>query len=167
MSAEQVFMEHRQTLVAVAYRMLGSLTDAEDVVQESWLRWSGVDHDAVTDPRAYLVTVTSRLAIDRLRRVRARRETYVGSWLPEPVSTGPDIAEHRELADTVELALLVVLETLSPLERAVFVLREAFGLPFDEIGEIVGREAAAARQVAHRAREHVQQRRPRYDVDRA
>jgi len=163
----EVFAAHRSMLVGVAYRVLGSVADAEDVVQEAWLRWSGVDHAAVADPRAYLVTVTTRLAIDRLRRAKARRETYVGSWLPEPISTEPDVAEHAELADSVELALLVVLETLSPLERAVFVLREAFGLPFAEIAGVIGREEAATRQLARRARAHVDERRPRFEVDRA
>jgi RNA polymerase sigma factor (sigma-70 family) len=162
-----VFAQHRDRLVGVADRLLGSATDAEDVVQDAWLRWSTVDQSTIEDPRAYLITITTRLAIDRLRRAKARRESNVGSWLPEPVSTDPDAAEHAELAGSVELALLVVLETLTPLERAVFVLREAFDLPFAEIGEIIGREEAAARQLAKRAREHVQQRRPRFDVDRA
>jgi RNA polymerase sigma-70 factor (ECF subfamily) len=166
MSAE-VFAENRSLLVGVAYRVLGSMTDAEDVVQDTWLRWSTVDQSTVNDPRAYLVTITTRLAIDRLRRAKVRRETYVGAWLPEPISTAPDVAEHAELASSVELALLVVLEALSPLERAVFVLREAFELPFAEIAQIIGREEPAARQLAKRAREHVQQRRPRFDVDRA
>ena len=154
-------------LVGVAYRILGSVADAEDVVQEAWLRWSGVDTAEVADPRAYLIRVTSRLAIDRLRRVRARREEYVGPWLPEPLSTGPDAAAQAELADSVELALLVVLETLSPLERAVFVLREAFGLPYAEIAAAVGRSEPAVRQLARRAREHVRARRARFAVDRA
>ncbi|GAA3103044.1 MULTISPECIES: RNA polymerase sigma factor SigJ [Nonomuraea] len=160
------FEEHRSLLTAVAYRILGSVTDAEDVVQEAWLRWSGADRADVADPKAYLVRVTSRLAIDRLRQLKARRESYVGPWLPEPISTGPDVAEHAALADSVELALLVVLETLTPLERAVFVLREAFDLPFAEIGEIVGRNEPAVRQLARRARERVRERRPRFDVDR-
>jgi len=154
-------------LVGVAYRILGSVADAEDVVQEAWLRWSGVDTAEVADARAYLIRVTSRLAIDRLRRVRARREEYVGPWLPEPLRTGPDAAAHAELADSVELALLVVLETLSPLERAVFVLREAFGLPYAEIAAAVGRNEPAVRQLARRAREHVRARRTRFAVDRA
>ena len=166
MSTEE-FAENRGLLVGVAYRVLGSMTDAEDVVQDAWLRWSTVDRSTVNDPRAYLVTITTRLAIDRLRRAKAQRETYVGSWLPEPISTTPDVAEHAELADSVELALLVVLETLSPLERAVFVLREAFELPFADIAEIIGRAEPATRQLAKRAREHVQERRPRFDVDRA
>ncbi|MFD6951076.1 RNA polymerase subunit sigma-24 [Nocardiopsis sp. TSRI0078] len=162
-----VFEEHRSLLTGVAYRILGTASDAEDVVQEAWLRWSAVDPDAVDEPRAYLVTVVSRLAIDRLRSARVRRETYVGAWLPEPVSDVPDGAERAELADSVEFALMVVLETLSPLERAVFVLREAFQMPHAEIAGIIGREEAAVRQLARRAREHVRSRRPRFEADRA
>ncbi|MCP2353902.1 RNA polymerase sigma-70 factor (ECF subfamily) [Nonomuraea thailandensis] len=160
------FEDHRGVLVAVAYRILGSVADAEDVVQEAWLRWSGVDQTAVEDPKAFLITVTSRLAIDRLRWAKSRRESYVGPWLPEPISTAPDVAEHAELADSVEMAMLVVLETLSPLERAVFVLREAFDLPFSEIAQIIGRAEPATRQLARRARDHVRDKRPRFDVDR-
>ncbi|NBE98793.1 RNA polymerase sigma-70 factor [Nonomuraea sp. KC401] len=160
------FEEHRSLLVAVAYRILGSVADAEDVVQEAWLRWSRVDEAGVGDAKAYLIRVTSRLAIDRLRWAKSRRESYVGPWLPEPISTAPDAAEHAELAESVELALLVVLETLSPLERAVFVLREAFDLPFAEIAEIIARSEPATRQLARRAREHVREKRPRFDVDR-
>ncbi|XKK37242.1 RNA polymerase sigma-70 factor [Nocardiopsis sp. ARC36] len=161
------FHEHRALLTGVAYRILGSASDAEDVVQEAWLRWSAVDPAKVDDPRAYLVTIASRLSIDRLRSARSRRESYVGEWLPEPVSDIPDGAEQAELADSVEFALLVVLETLSPLERAVFVLREAFQFPYAEIGEVIGREEAATRQLARRARDHVQERRPRFEADRA
>ncbi|MER6948846.1 RNA polymerase sigma-70 factor [Nonomuraea sp. NPDC000554] len=159
------FDEHRSLLTGVAYRILGSVADAEDVVQETWLRWSGVDEAAVADPKAYLVRVTSRSALDRLRWAKSRRESYVGPWLPEPISTAPDAAEHAELAASVELALLVVLETLSPLERAVFVLREAFDLPFSEIAQVIGRAEPATRQLAKRARDHVQEKRPRFDVD--
>ena len=138
------------------------MADAEDVVQDAWLRWRDVDHAAVADVRGYLVTVTTRLAIDRLRRVR--RESYVGPWLPEPVLTStPDDAVA--LADSVSMALLVVLETLSPLERAVYVLHEAFGYGYPEIGRIIGRSAPAARQLGHRARERVRARRPRYEPD--
>ncbi|WP_031165331.1 RNA polymerase sigma-70 factor [Streptosporangium roseum] len=165
--ATERFEEHRDLLTAVAYRVLGTVTDAEDVVQEAWLRWSGVDTAEVEDDRAYLIRVTTRLSIDRLRRVRAQRESYVGPWLPELVGAVPDVAEHAELTASVELALLVVLETLSPLERAVFVLREAFALPYAEIGEIIGRTEATARQLARRAKQHVRERRPRFEVDRA
>ncbi|WP_030418622.1 RNA polymerase sigma-70 factor [Streptomyces sp. SCSIO 75703] len=169
-TATDVFEEHRPVLLGVAYRMLGRLADAEDVVQDAWLRWSASDRDDVREPRAYLVRVTTRLAIDRLRQVRARGETYVGPWLPEPyvtdlAATEPDAAERAVLADSVSLAVLVVLESLSPLERAVFVLREAFGYPYAEIASMLERTEAAVRQLAGRARRHVDERRPRYDVD--
>ncbi|MEV7889148.1 RNA polymerase sigma-70 factor [Streptomyces sp. NPDC002817] len=165
-----VFEEHRPVLVGVAYRMLGRVADAEDVVQEAWLRWSGADRSEVREPRGYLVRVTTRLAIDRLRQVQARNETYVGPWLPEPYVTDfgdmvPDTAERAVLADSVSLAVLVVMESLSPLERAVFVLREAFGYPYAEIAAMLDRGEAAVRQLSGRARKHVEERRPRYDVD--
>ncbi|MFE9017058.1 RNA polymerase sigma-70 factor [Streptomyces sp. NPDC007808] len=167
-----VFEEHRPVLLGVAYRMLGRVADAEDVVQEAWLRWSGADRSAVREPRAYLVRVTTRLAIDRLRQIKARGETYVGPWLPEPYVTDfgdavPDTAERAVLADSVSFAVLVVLESLSPLERAVFVLREAFGYPFADIAAMLDRGEAAVRQLAGRARKHVDERRPRYEVDPA
>lgn len=167
-----VFEEHRSVLTGVAYRMLGRVADAEDVVQEAWLRWSADDRGDVREPRAYLVRVTTRLAVDRLRQVQSRRESYVGPWLPEPVVTDfgpsvPDTAERALLADTVSLAVLVVLETLSPLERAVFVLREAFGFPYAEIAAVLDRSEPAVRQLAGRARRHVDERRHRYDVDPA
>ncbi|MEU7870114.1 RNA polymerase sigma factor SigJ [Dactylosporangium sp. NPDC049140] len=161
------FTPHRRRLLDVAYRILGTVSDAEDVVQEAWLRWSAVDRATVGNPQAFLVTVTTRLAIDRLRQVRARREAYPGSWLPELVSTQPDPQGRAELAESVELALLVVLETLSPLERAAFVLHEAFGLSYAEVGEVIGRSEAATRQLARRARDHVQEARPRFRADRA
>lgn len=165
--AAGVFETHRPVLTGVAYRILGTASDAEDVVQEAWPRWSGADRSEVEDPRAYLVTIVSRLAIDRLRSARARRESYVGEWLPEPVSDLPDGADRAELADSVEFALLVVLETLSPLERAVFVLREAFQMPYAEIAEIIGRSEDATRQLSRRARDHVRERRPRFEPDRS
>jgi RNA polymerase sigma-70 factor (ECF subfamily) len=142
--------------------MTGSAADAEDVVQEAWLRWSSADRSGVLDPRAYLVRVTTRLALDRWRALRRRRETYVGSWLPDPLLTTPDAALQVERAEDVSMALLVVLETLSPLERAVFVLREVFDVPYDEIAEGLDRAPDAVRQTAHRAREHVRARRPRF-----
>ena len=163
--AASVFDEHRGLLTSVAYRVLGSVTDAEDAVQEAWLRWSGVDHSEVRDPRAFLVRVTTRLAIDRLRRARARREAYVGPWLPEPVLTGQDPSEDAAMAESISMAMLVVLETLSPLERAVFVLREAFGMPYAEIADVLGRKEEAVRQLARRARAHVHERRSRFDAD--
>ncbi|HET6661013.1 MAG TPA: RNA polymerase sigma-70 factor [Rubrobacter sp.] len=161
----RVFDEHRALLISVAYRILGSVTDAEDTVQEAWLRWSGVNPSDVRDPRAFLVRVTTRLAIDRLRRAKTRRESYVGPWLPEPILTGRDVAEDVALAESVSMAMLVVLETLSPLERAVFVLREAFGMPYAEIADILGRKEEAVRQIGRRARDHVQERRSRFDTD--
>ncbi|MFE1950317.1 MULTISPECIES: RNA polymerase sigma factor SigJ [Streptomyces] len=167
-----LFEEHRPVLMGVAYRMLGRVADAEDVVQDAWLRWSQADRADVREPRAYLVRITTRLAVDRLRQAQSRRESYVGPWLPEPLVTDfgprvPDTAEQAVLADSVSLAVLVVLESLSPLERAVFVLREAFGLPFAEIAATLERGEAAVRQLAARARKHVEERRPRFDVDPA
>jgi RNA polymerase sigma-70 factor (ECF subfamily) len=172
--SEAAFSAHRSRLVGVAYRLLGSVGDAEDVVQEAWLRWARVDTATVADPEAFLVRTVTRLAIDRLRRIAARKETYVGPWLPEPVLTsrsspaGRDDPEaEAERAASVSLAMLVVLETLSPLERTVFVLHEAFGYSASEIAEIVERSPAAVRQLAHRAREHVAARRPRFATDPA
>jgi RNA polymerase sigma-70 factor (TIGR02957 family) len=156
------FERHRELLFAVAYRMLGSVADAEDAVQDSWLRWSAADRSGVSEPRAYLVRVVTTTSLDRLRSARARRETYVGPWLPEPILTGPDISEDVELAESVSVALLVVLETLTPLERAVFVLREVFGFPHAEIAAAVDRSEPGVRQLAKRARDHVRARRPRF-----
>ncbi|MFD3404184.1 RNA polymerase sigma-70 factor [Kribbella sp. NPDC058693] len=170
MTEEQLaseFAEHRSVLVGAAYRVVGSVSDAEDVVQEAWLRWTGVDHDEVRDTRAYLIRITTRLALNRLREQKARREQYVGPWLPEPLATDDDPEAAVELADSVSMAMLVVLETLSPLERATFVLREVFDLPYDEIADTLGRSEPAVRQLAHRAREHVSARQPRHHVDKA
>jgi RNA polymerase sigma-70 factor (TIGR02957 family) len=161
------FVAHRSLLFTVAYEMLGSAADAEDVLQESWLRWAGVDHAQVHDPRAYLIRVVTRQALNRLRALSRSREDYIGEWLPEPLLTSPDVAEDVELADSVSIAMLTVLETLTPTERAVFVLREAFEMPYGEIAQAVGKSAAAVRQVARRAREHVAARRPRRPVGRA
>jgi RNA polymerase sigma-70 factor (TIGR02957 family) len=173
-AALAAFDRHRRLLFSVAYQMLGSVADAEDVVQDTWLRWSAADRADVIDERAYLVQITTRLALDRLGSARARRESYVGPWLPEPLLTAPvasgaaapDPAEAAEIGEEVSLALLVVLETLSPVERAVFVLREVFGLPAAEVAGILGRSEVAVRQLGHRAKEHVQARRPRFDTDR-
>jgi len=161
------FVTHRGLLFTVAYEMLGSASDAEDVVQETWLRWAGVDRTKVRDPRPYLVRILTRQALNRLRTVSRRREDYIGEWLPEPLLTGPDMADDAELAENVSIALLTVLETLGPVERAVFVLHEVFETPYDEVAEVVGKTPAAVRQIAHRAREHVAARRPRTQVDRA
>jgi RNA polymerase sigma-70 factor (TIGR02957 family) len=161
------FVKHRNLLFTVAYEMLGSAADAEDVLQETWLRWAGVDHDEVRDDRAYLVRITTRLALNRLRTLARQRETYVGPWLPEPLLTSPDAAQEVEQADAVSLAMLVVLETLSPAERTVFVLREVFAMSYGEVAGALGRSVESVRQMAHRARSHVQARQPRFDADPA
>jgi RNA polymerase sigma-70 factor (TIGR02957 family) len=165
--ATEAFLAHRNLLFTVAYQMLGSAADAEDVLQETWLRWTGVDLADVRDQRAYLVRITTRQALMRLRTLGRRKESYVGPWLPEPLLTAPDVAEDVELADSVSMAMLLVLETLTPAERAVFVLREVFDLAYDEIAEAVGKSPAAVRQIAHRARSHVAARRPRGAVSPA
>ncbi len=165
--ATEAFMTHRNLLFTVAYEMLGSAADAEDVLQETWLRWVQVDLDTVRDQRAYLVRVTTRQALTRLRTLRRRKESYVGQWLPEPLLTTPDVAEDVELADSISMAMLLVLETLTPTERAVFVLREVFEFGYDEIAKAIGKSPSAVRQIAHRAREHVAARRPRGVVSAA
>ncbi|MFE9764693.1 RNA polymerase sigma-70 factor [Streptomyces sp. NPDC005808] len=159
--ATDTFVAHRNLLFTVAYEMLGSATDAEDVLQETWLRWVKVDLEEVRDQRAYLVRITTRQALNRLRTMNRRKEAYVGPWLPEPLLTAPDVAEDVELAESVSMALMLVLETLSPTERAVFVLREVFDFSYEEIAAAVDKSAAAVRQIAHRARLHVDARRPR------
>jgi RNA polymerase sigma-70 factor (TIGR02957 family) len=164
MSATDAFVRHRNLLFTVAYEMLGSAADAEDVLQETWLRWADVDRSEVREERAYLLRITTRLSLNRMRTLARRREAYVGPWLPEPLLTSPDVAEDVELADSVSTAMLLVLETLSPTERAVFVLREVFDLPYDEIAVAMDKSPAAVRQVAHRARQHVDDRRPRSAV---
>jgi RNA polymerase sigma-70 factor (TIGR02957 family) len=163
------FVAHRGLLFTVSYEMLGSATDAEDVVQDTWLRWDAIGQDAraeVRDPRAFLVRMVTRKALDRLRSNARRREEYVGEWLPEPLLTAPDVADDVELAESVSIAMLTVLETLTPTERAVFVLREVFDTPYGEIAEVVGKSATAVRQIGHRARGHVAARRPRMAVSR-
>jgi RNA polymerase sigma-70 factor (TIGR02957 family) len=164
---EDPFVAHRSLLFTVAYEMLGSAADAEDVVQESWLRWADVDQSQVRDPRVYLIRVVTRQALNRLRTLSRRREDYVGEWLPEPLLTSPDVAEDVELAESVSIAMLTVLETLGPTERAVFVLHEVFEMPYDEIAAAIGKSAATVRQTARRAREHVAARRPRVQVSRS
>ncbi|MGI5129597.1 RNA polymerase sigma-70 factor [Pseudonocardia sp. CA-107938] len=155
------FLEHRNLLFTVAYEMLGSAADAEDVLQETWMRWTGVDLDTVRDQRSYLVQITTRQALGRLRTLGRRKESYVGPWLPEPLLTTPDVADDVELAESVSTAMLLVLETLTPTERAVFVLREVFDVAYEEIAVAVDKSPAAVRQIAHRARSHVAARRPR------
>lgn len=167
---DEPFVTHRGLLFTVAYELLGSAADAEDAVQDTWLRWNGIGADGraeVVDPRAYLVRIVSRQALNRLRTLGRRREDYVGEWLPEPLLTAPDMAEDVELAESVSMAMLTVLETLTPTERAVFVLHEVFDRPFDEIATVTSKSSAAVRQIAHRARSHVAARRPRMEVDRA
>lgn len=163
---EQIFSEHRKLLFAIAYRLLGSAADAEDVVQDAWFKWSAADRAQVSDPKAYLARIVSNLAMDRLRSTRRQREAYVGPWLPEPILTEPDASEDVAVAESVSVAMLVVLETLSPLERAVFVLRDVFDFPFSEIADAVDRSESAVRQALHRARNHIQARRPRFAADR-
>jgi RNA polymerase sigma-70 factor (ECF subfamily) len=165
--ATETFVAHRNLLFTVAYEMLGSAADAEDVLQETWLRWAGVDLDTVHDRRAYLVRIATRQALSRLRTLGRRKESYIGPWLPEPLLTAPDVADDVVLADSVSMAMLLVLETLTPTERAVFVLRDVFDLGYDEIAGAVDKTPAAVRQIAHRAREHVAARRPREVVSSA
>jgi RNA polymerase sigma-70 factor (ECF subfamily) len=162
--ATEAFLAHRNLLFTAAYELLGSAADAEDVLQETWLRWVGVDLDGVRDQRAYLVQIATRQALGRLRTLGRRKESYVGPWLPEPLLTSPDVAEDVALADSVSMAMLLVLETLTPTERAVFLLREVFALEYDEIADAVDKSPAAVRQIAHRARSHVAARRPRGEV---
>ena len=166
---DEPFIVHRSLLFTVAYEMLGSAADAEDVVQETWMRWADIGdaaRDEVRDPRAYLVRIVTRQALNRLRTLARRREDYVGEWLPEPLLTSPDVAEDVELAESVSIAMLTMLETLGSAERAVFVLREVFDVPYDEIAKAVGKSSAAVRQIAHRARRHMAARRPRMEVNR-
>jgi RNA polymerase sigma-70 factor (TIGR02957 family) len=162
--ATETFVVHRNLLFTVAYEMLGSAADAEDVLQETWLRWVKVDLAQVSDQRAYLVRITTRQSLNRLRSMKRRREAYVGSWLPEPLLTAPDVTADIELAESVSMALMLVLETLTPTERAVFVLREAFGIGYEDIAAAVDKTPAAVHQIARRARRHVEARRPRRAV---
>ncbi|WP_020667628.1 RNA polymerase sigma factor SigJ [Amycolatopsis nigrescens] len=154
------FEEHREALFGAAYRILGTRTDADDVLQDAWLRWRRVERSTVDDARAYLFRLTTNLALDRLRQVKARRETYLGPWLPEPLLDGPEADAGR--ADTLSMGLLVVLETLAPVERAVFVLHEAFGFSHAEIAAMLDRTERAVRQLAYRARRHLAGRTPRH-----
>ncbi|MGW0179766.1 RNA polymerase sigma-70 factor [Nocardia sp. NPDC003345] len=159
------FAEHRRLLFGTAYRMLGSVADTEDVLQDAWLKWHEIDRAAVTHPKAYLVRTVTNLSLNRLTRAAATRETYLGPWLPEPVLTTPNAAEETEMADNISTAMLVVMETLSPVERAVFVLREVFGYSHAEIAGYIDKPEVTVRQIAHRARNHVRSRRPRHDAD--
>lgn len=158
------FILHRSLLFTVAYEMLGSATDAEDVVQEAWLRWSDADQPAVLDPRAYLVRTVTRLALNHMRTLSRRREEYVGEWLPEPLLTSAETGRDLELRQSVSMAMLIVLETLAPTERAVFILHDVFGMPHGEISQVIGKSVAAVRQIARRARQHVTARQSRQPV---
>ena len=164
---DELFAARRGRLVGLAYRLIGSISDAEDVVQEVWFRWKRADLDRIDNVDAYLVRAVTNGSLNRLRQVKAQRETYPGPWLPEPVVTEPGPEERVEKVDSISLALLVVLESLSPLERAAFVLHDVFGYPHDEVAQILDRSAEAVRQLASRARTHVQARRPRFNADRA
>lgn len=161
-----VFEQHRELMFGISYRMLGSVADAEDTLQETWLRWNQVDQAAVADPRGYLVRAVTRTSIDQLRRAKARREQYVGPWLPEPLVTGPDVADDATKAASVSMAIMVMLESLSPLERAVYVLREVFVFSYPEVARAVGKSEAAVRQLGSRANAHLRQRRPRFQPSR-
>ena len=160
-----VFEEHRSLLFTIAYEITGTVADAEDVVQESFLKWSAVDAVAVHNQRAYLAKTVTRQALNSLRAAQRRREDYVGPWLPEPMVTSPDVAENAVLSESLSFAMLVVLETLSPDERAVFVLREVFDFPYTEIAEAIDKSLVAVRQLASRAKAHVRARQPRFEVD--
>lgn len=155
-----VFETHRRLLITVAYEMLGSGADAEDVLQESWLKWNVVNQPEVREPRAFLVKIVTRTSLDRMRSIARRREEYVSPWLPEPLLTAPDVAEDLELAESLSVAMLLVLRTLTPTERAVFLLRDVFDVGYDELADAVGKTTTAVRQIAHRARTHVAARRP-------
>jgi RNA polymerase sigma-70 factor (ECF subfamily) len=165
----EVYEELRPLLFSIAYRMLGSASEAEDVVQEAFLRFHQASKEETIDnPKAYLSTITTRLSIDQLRSARVRRETYTGTWLPEPLLTEqtPDVAQHAETADSLSMAFLVLLESLSPTERAVFLLREVFDYPYDEIAQTIGKTEDNTRQLAVRARRHVEEQRPRFEADK-
>ncbi|BDB59304.1 MULTISPECIES: RNA polymerase sigma-70 factor [Rhodococcus] len=162
MTGDDVFTEHRGLLFSIAYEITGSVADSEDVLQESYIRWARTDIGSVDNPRAYAAQIVTRQALNSLRSAQRRREDYVGPWLPEPILTAPDAAAEVELAESVSTAMLLVLETLTPVERAVFVMREVFGFEYGRIAETVDRTESAVRQIAHRAREHVHARQRRF-----
>lgn len=165
MSEPDAFDQLRPLLFTIAYEILGSAADAEDVLQDSYLRWRDVDPGQVEHPKGYLVQVVTRQALNQLRSVRRRREDYIGNWLPEPIRTEQDASHDVLLAESVSMAMMLVLETLGPTERAVFVLSEVFGHSLVEIAGMIGKSETAVRQIAHRAREHVQARRKRFQPD--
>lgn len=159
MKNADVFDALRPRLIRIAYRMVGTHAEAEDIVQDAWLRWSAADQTAICEPEGWLVQVTSRLALDHLKSARVRRETYPGTWLPEPL-----VEEEEDRSDDITLTLMMALDRLSPLERAAFLLHDVFDVGFDEVGRVLDRDAAACRQLASRARDHVRSARPRYAV---
>ena len=158
--SESLFSDLRPRLVRIAYRMLGSVADAEDVVQDAWLRWLAADKEEVREPTAFLRTIVTRLCLNQLKSARRRRETYIGPWLPEPIFD----PEDADVADDVTLPLMVALERLSPLERAAFLLHDVFGMTFDVVAEAIGREPATCRKLASRARSHIHEARPRFAI---
>jgi RNA polymerase sigma-70 factor (ECF subfamily) len=165
----EIYEDLRPLLFSIAYRMLGSASEAEDIVQEAFLRFHQAEKEEhIDNVKAYLATITTRLSIDHLRSARVKRESYVGPWLPEPLLTeqAPDASQHAEMADSMSMAFLVLLESLSPVERAVFLLREVFDYPYDEIAETIGKSEDNTRQLAVRARRHVEERRPRFEADK-
>jgi RNA polymerase sigma-70 factor (TIGR02957 family) len=169
MTVSEIYEELRPLLFSIAYRMLGSASEAEDVVQEAFLRFHrAAEEDHIENPKAYLSQIVTRLSIDELRSARVRRESYTGTWLPEPLigDAAPDAAQHAETADSLSMAFLVLLESLSPVERAVFLLREVFDYPYEEIAEVVGKSEDNTRQLAVRARRHIEDRKPRFEADR-
>jgi RNA polymerase sigma-70 factor, ECF subfamily len=165
MAEPAVFEQHRHRLWAIAYRITGSVADADDAVQESWLRWDALPEGRAEEPRAYLTAVVSRICYDQLGSARARRESYVGPWLPEPVVADGDPEDRVTLDESVALALLTVLERLTPAERTAFILHDVFAVPFPEIADVVGRSPESVRQLASRARRHVRSEAPRRSVD--
>jgi RNA polymerase sigma-70 factor (ECF subfamily) len=168
MDRVETFNEYRPLLFSIAYRMLGSATEAEDILQEAYLRWQGVPEAEMRSPRSFLSTIVTRLCIDELRSARARRVVYVGPWLPEPLQTSamPEMTRTPELAETLRFAFLLLLENLSPVERAVFLLREVFDYEYAEIAEIVGKSEANCRQMVSRSRKYLKERRPRFAASR-
>nr|MBO2490406.1 RNA polymerase sigma factor SigJ [Gammaproteobacteria bacterium] len=162
MQPDKLFSALRPSLIRLAYRMLGSVSDAEDIVQEAWIRWARSKHDAIREPAAWLTTTVSRLCLNELESARRQRETYIGVWLPEPIIEDDD----AESMDDITLPLMMALERLSPLERAAFLLHDVFGMSFDEIAYVIERPATACRQLASRARKHVRAARPRFPVSK-
>jgi len=165
----EIYEDLRPLLFSIAYRMLGSASEAEDIVQDAFLRFhQAAKEEQIDNPKAYLSTITTRLSIDHLRSARVKRESYTGTWLPEPLLTEavPDASQHAEMADSMSMAFLVLLESLSPVERAVFLLREVFDYPYDEIAQTIGKTEDNTRQLAVRARKHVEERRPRFEADK-